>query len=462
MQFNGWVPTNTWCGSGNRNQPNVSRWTCLHAIRRCAGCLATLTLPRGPLTYAYHPTTGQPSTLTAPYDGNGNRLSVSRPSGTVSGTTDAQDRLLTYGAFTYAYTASGDLQTATEAGNTSTYTYDPLGNLLGVTLPNGTQIEYIIDGQNRRVGKKVNGTLVQGFLYRNQLNPVAELDAAGNVVSRFVYGSRANVPDYMIKGGTTYRILSDHLGSPRLIVDTATGTIAQRLAYDEFGQVTLDTTPGFQPFGFAGGLYDPHTQLLRFGARDYDPFTGRWTTKDPILFLGGDTNLFGYTWNDPINLIDPIGLWGFGISGSESTELGLGIVGAGQTGSAGFGVFGSGFSDINVGAFASWGAFAGVPGSNASYPRGPSDNNRVIGAFGGGGANIFMTNANRACDLAGPGRTYSLNIGWMARALSLQLTIGSNGTWIFSYGGPLPLIPVTGGGFGISISAYNTNTWATP
>ena len=65
MQFNGWVPTNTWCGSGNRNQPNVSRWTCLHAILRCAGRLATLTMPRGPLTYAYHPTTGQLSTLTA-------------------------------------------------------------------------------------------------------------------------------------------------------------------------------------------------------------------------------------------------------------------------------------------------------------------------------------------------------------------------------------------------------------
>jgi hypothetical protein len=68
----------------------------------------------------------------------------------------------------------------------------------------------------RRIGKKVNGTLVQGFLYQNQLNPVAELDGTGTLVSRFVYGSKGNVPDYLVKGGMTYRIISDHLGSPRL------------------------------------------------------------------------------------------------------------------------------------------------------------------------------------------------------------------------------------------------------
>jgi RHS repeat-associated protein len=242
------------------------------------------------------------------YDANGNRLSTTDPAGTANGTYDAQDRLTAYGTTTYAYTANGELQAATAASQTRTYQYDVLGNLLGVTLPNATHVSYLIDGQNRRVGKEVNGTLVQGFLYQDSLRPIAELDGAGNVVSRFVYGSRFNVPDYLVKGGNTYRIIADQLGSPRLVVDAATGAITQQIDYDEFGNVLQDTNPGFQPFGFAGGLYDKDTKFVRFGARDYDAVMGRWTSKDPLRFGGGDANLYGYVLGDPINHVDVAGL----------------------------------------------------------------------------------------------------------------------------------------------------------
>jgi RHS repeat-associated protein len=255
------------------------------------------------------------ATLTSyEYDSNGNRLSKTSPSGTTAYTYDAQDRLLTQApvsgppSVSYTYTANGELQSKTVGSQTTSYNYDVLGNLLNATLPNGSALDYVIDGQQRRVGKKINGVLVQGFLYQNQLNPVAELDGTGAVVSRFVYASKGNVPDYLVKNGTTYRIISDHLGSPRLVVDVTTGAIVQRLDYDEFGQVITDTNPGFQPFGFAGGLYDRDTKLVRFGARDYDAETGRWTAKDPILFAGGDTNLYGYVLGDPVNFIDPAGL----------------------------------------------------------------------------------------------------------------------------------------------------------
>ena len=60
----------------------------------------------------------------------------------------------------------------------------------------------------------------------------------------------------------------DHLGSMHLIVCVADRTIAQRLDYDAWDQVLSDSNPGFQPFGFAGGLYDRDTGLVRFGARD--------------------------------------------------------------------------------------------------------------------------------------------------------------------------------------------------
>jgi RHS repeat-associated protein len=66
------------------------------------------------------------------------------------------------------------------------------------------------------------------------------------------------------------------------------------------------------PFGFAGGLADRDTGLVRFGYRDYDPDTGRWTAKDPIGFAGGDTDLFGYVQCNPVNLVDPWGLFYFG------------------------------------------------------------------------------------------------------------------------------------------------------
>ena len=72
------------------------------------------------------------------------------------------------------------------------------------------------------------------------------------------------MPDYLVKGGVTYRILTDHLGSPRLVVNTADSSIVQRMEYDEFGNVVEDTNPGFQPFGFAGGLYDPDTRRVEF------------------------------------------------------------------------------------------------------------------------------------------------------------------------------------------------------
>src|SRR5262249_54468571 len=136
---------------------------------------------------------------------------------------------------------------------------------------------------------------------------VAELDGNNNVVSQFIYASSGSTPAYMIRGGNTYRILTDRLGSPRLIVDVATGTVVQRLDYDAFGNIIPDTNPGFQPFGFAGGISDPHTRLIRFGARDYDPETGRWTAKDALGFAAGDPNLYRYVFNDPVNFTDPSG-----------------------------------------------------------------------------------------------------------------------------------------------------------
>lgn len=231
------------------------------------------------------------------------------PSGTTAASYDDQDRLLSFGDATYSYTPDGELRTKTNPTGTTTYTHDALGSLLAVELPDGRVIDYLVDGQGRRVAKEVDGVIARAWLYRDNLNPIAELDGAGNVVSRFVYASRGNVPDYMIRDCVAYRILSDNLGSPIVVVNTETGEIAQELEYDVWGNVLEDTNPGFQPFGFAGGLFYPDTGLVRFGARDYDPEVGRWTAKDPILFGGGNTNLYRYVLYDRVNFNDPSGLF---------------------------------------------------------------------------------------------------------------------------------------------------------
>jgi RHS repeat-associated protein len=165
----------------------------------------------------------------------------------------------------------------------------------------------VVDGRNRRVGRKVAGRLVQGWLYQNGLNRVAELDSAGNVVARYVYGTRGHVPEYVVKGDTTFRLVTDQLGSVRAVVNSMTGEVAEWIDYDAWGRVKRDTNPGFVSLGYAGGLRDTATGLVRFGARDYDPSVGRWTCKDPLRFGGGDWNLYAYVLDDPVQGFDSDG-----------------------------------------------------------------------------------------------------------------------------------------------------------
>jgi RHS repeat-associated protein len=213
-------------------------------------------------------------------------------------------------AYGYNGTTGNLTSLAAADGGELSFEYD--GSLPTKTTWTGTisgNVGYTYNNDFLVTAQTVNGSNSISYTYDNDgLNPVAELDGSNNVVARFVYGTRANVPDYMVKNGVTYRIISDHLGSVRLVVNASTGDIVQKMEYDEFGRVLSDSNPGFTPFGYAGGLYDKDTGLVRFGARDYDAEIGRWTGKDPIGFDGGDTELYGYCGNDPVNGIDPNGL----------------------------------------------------------------------------------------------------------------------------------------------------------
>jgi len=84
----------------------------------------------------------------------------------------------------------------------------------------------------------------------------------------------------------------------------ATGAIAEQIDYDEFRCRPGGHHPGFQPFAFAGGLYDSQTRLTRFGARDSTPRPDDGRQKIPVLLGGGHSNFYVYALSDPINRLD--------------------------------------------------------------------------------------------------------------------------------------------------------------
>lgn len=109
--------------------------------------------------------------------------------------------------------------------------------------------------------------------------------------------------------------------------------------------------------------------------RQYDPSTGRWLTKDPIRFNGRNTNLYVYSFNDPINFIDPSGLFTVQIGWAYNFTL-FGINIQGSAGVA--------FDDKgNIGIYTSEGALVGA------------------GLTGGTGLSFQVSNANTICDLRG-------------------------------------------------------------
>lgn len=242
------------------------------------------------------------------YDGNGNRLSRADTIGTVYATYDAQDRMLAYGTESFTYTRAGELEAAVENGQTTAYAYDALGALRSVTQASTATISYVHTNQCLSVAKLRNGIVVRRLLYGDVLRPIAECDAQGSIQSRFVWDKQGVAPLHIVQSGQVFAVAADALGSPRLIIDVATGAVAQSITYDEFGNVSNDSAPGMQPFGFAGGIYDQDTKLCRFGWRDYDARIGRWMSKDPLLFGGGSSNVYEYCGGNPTNVVDPTGL----------------------------------------------------------------------------------------------------------------------------------------------------------
>lgn len=235
------------------------------------------------------------------YDDNGNRiywqLGRANPQ---TAKYDSQDRIMELGNVAYQFDDDGFM---TQRGATS-FEYSSRGELMKVMLPDGKVISYAYDGVGRRVARSSDAGTYE-YLYGNPEKPfqVTAIREPSRVLSVYYYDD-LGLLFAMQRDEDWFYVATDQLGTPIVVVD-ATGETVKVVEYDSFGNQVADSNPGFVfPIGFAAGLVDWETKLVRFGFRDYDPASGRWCAKDPIGFAAGDSNLYRYVNLNPVGLVD--------------------------------------------------------------------------------------------------------------------------------------------------------------
>ncbi|BDQ38149.1 hypothetical protein SYK_25090 [Pseudodesulfovibrio nedwellii] len=222
------------------------------------------------------------------------------------------DRLLAVDTLQFEHDALGFRSAKINGESVTRYKYSKDYRLLGVLLPDGREITFDHDKHGRRQARYVNGTLDEAYQWKNFIR----LDRFKDEVNdwQFHYDKEERIPYKATVNGTDYTLYYDQVGSLKAVV-SPTGNVVKAIQYGPFGNILWDSNPTLRvPIGFAGGVHDPDTGFVRFGWRDYDPDTARWTAQDPIGDAGGDADWYGYCLDDPVNMFDPMGLYGKGNS----------------------------------------------------------------------------------------------------------------------------------------------------
>jgi RHS repeat-associated protein len=238
------------------------------------------------------------------------------------------NRLVTAGNNRYTHDDNGSRSIMSQGAQYTTYQYAPDHRLLEVHQEDSnTRFTFDHDENGQRITKYRNGDLVEAYKWRDLIRLAGYYD--GTHVYEFGYEENARIPFAMRRDdGRVAYLFYDQVGSLRVVADV-NGIVIKEILYDPFGSVLEDTNPSLSiPLGFAGGLLDRDIGFVRFGWRDYDPHTVRWTTPDPMGDAGGDLDWYGYCLDDPVNGVDPLGL---------VSEFGPGYDGTSGSGYAGVG-----------------------------------------------------------------------------------------------------------------------------
>ena len=244
------------------------------------------------------------SDTTFSYDSVGNHISTLN-GGTTNYTSNSLNQYSKVGSTDYAYDANGSLT----SDGTFTYVYDYENRLISASKT-GLTATYTYDAFGRRIKKGLSpqGTVPDTVYVYDGDQIIAEYDAAGTLIKKFIYGAGI---DELVKGlspqGTVpeWYYHYDGLGSVTNLTDSSSATV-ESYSYDAFGKPNTTSSIGNTRF-FTGREYDSETGLYYYRARYYSPGLGRFLQRDPVGYVAG-INLYNYVGNNPINAVDPSGL----------------------------------------------------------------------------------------------------------------------------------------------------------